>query len=490
MQLRPVAGLILVLLLCAVAATGVQAAPSDGPGFDQQPWIEDLEQARLAFSTRYADLQWEVFGHDLDLSAAFNETRLRLERAHSEAEAQAAFNDLARQFGNRHVRFQWRDPRHASELARGGVSCSALGYSAAMQARPLATLMPGVSALADLPDKKFPAGYLFVAKRKIGLMQIPIFTPRGFPDLCEAAISGLKIDRTKSCDESCSRSIEAWAADRLTRDLKQALEHIKAARVDALLIDISGNGGGSEWVEAAARMLTSIRLKSTPMSFMRGEHWAKRLARKEDELRAAAKDANDEDRLFLTHLADLVQQRERDAQQPCDGEPLWSRKQPDCTWLGDGFYSTGLLQSASADALRHKSWASLVFTPAQYPYNEGVWRGPLFVLVDSGTGSAAEQFAAELQDNRAAVVLGSPTVGAGCGHTDGGTPTTLRNSGAVLSLPDCVRTRPDGSNLASGIQPDALVGLRQDDSMHRKAMLLKIKLEEVLLQERKSSATR
>lgn len=54
------------------------------------------------------------------------------------------------------------------------------------------------------------------------------------------------------------------------------------------------------------------------------------------------------------------------------------------------------------------------------------------------TWSAAE-FAAVLQDNKAAVIFGARTGGTGCGHTDGGTPTTLKNSGAVPKLPDCVR---------------------------------------------------
>jgi C-terminal processing protease CtpA/Prc len=38
----------------------------------------------------------------------------------------------------------------------------------------------------------------------------------------------------------------------------------------------------------------------------------------------------------------------------------------------------------------------------QFPYEAGVWRGPLVVLIDGGTGSAAEEFAAALQDNHAA----------------------------------------------------------------------------------------
>ena len=92
----------------------------------------------------------------------------------------------------------------------------------------------------------------------------------------------------------------------------------------------------------------------------------------------------------------------------------------------------------------------------------------------------AEQFAADLQDNHAALIIGSPTAGAGCGFTDGGSPTTLTHTGAILDLPDCVRIRPDGLNLSSGVQPDILVGLRGDDSPKRPAFLLNQKLDEAL----------
>jgi C-terminal processing protease CtpA/Prc len=131
-----------------------------------------------------------------------------------------------------------------------------------------------------------------------------------------------------------------------------------------------------------------------------------------------------------------------------------------------------------AGELRSKSWGPLVFTPLHYPYREGIWSGPLLVVVNGGTGSAAEQFAAELQDNHAAIVMGSPTVGAGCGQTDGGTPTTLKNSRGVLRMPDCVRMRNGNLNLASGVQPDVLVGFRADDSKRRQAALLETKLQD------------
>lgn len=106
----------------------------------------------------------------------------------------------------------------------------------------------------------------------------------------------------------------------------------------------------------------------------------------------------------------------------------------------------------------------------KYPYAEGVWRGPLIVLIDGDTVSSAEEFAAVLQDNHAALIIGTVSAGAGCGHTDGSEPIKLRHSGATLALPDCVYLRADGTNEVRGIVPDLVIGLRHfDSSKHRSA---------------------
>jgi C-terminal processing protease CtpA/Prc len=126
----------------------------------------------------------------------------------------------------------------------------------------------------------------------------------------------------------------------------------------------------------------------------------------------------------------------------------------------------------------------------EYPYREGIWAGPLIVLMDSGTGSASEEFAAELQDNRAALIVGEPTAGAGCGHTDGGTPTRLKNSKAVLEVPDCARMRADGTNEVRGILPDVLVGWRKSDGQNLRAAALLPKLSEAIAQAQHLSKSR
>jgi hypothetical protein len=75
-----------------------------------------------------------------------------------------------------------------------------------------------------------------------------------------------------------------------------------------------------------------------------------------------------------------------------------------------------------------------------------------------------------LRDNDAARLIGTSTLGAGCGHTNGGIAATLHHSGAELKLPDCIRLRADETNEVVGIVPDALVPWRTRDSRYQRAM--------------------
>jgi hypothetical protein len=454
---------------------------ADTSAYDAKPWLEDLDQTGAAMQSKYANLEWLVFEREVDLPALFADTRGRLESATSEAEARAAFDRLARKLGDGHVQFRWPQQNSVAPQAPK-TGCAAIGLNAGMQGPPAASLIPGYTPLNTAPISEFPAGTLKVAGHKLGVVKIGVFTPQGYPELCPAALAALDIAPDAACDEDCADRVQARMTQQMTLDLMEVLADIRRSGAQILLVDIAGNGGGTEWAEAAMRMMTRQHLRSARLQFVRGEHWARNFADIEADLRNYARDAKSSDRNSLLAWADAVAERRHEAETPCDSGPLWQGKQPGCRWLGDAFYSSGILPKADPDRLKSKPWASLVFKPVQFPYREGVWRGPLIVLVDAGTGSAAEQFTAILQDNHAAAVLGAPTVGAGCGHTNGGTPTTLSHSGAVLELPDCVRLRADGSNEVMGIQPDVLVGLRSNDGPHRRGLRIAEKLPDAIAQ--------
>jgi hypothetical protein len=90
----------------------------------------------------------------------------------------------------------------------------------------------------------------------------------------------------------------------------------------------------------------------------------------------------------------------------------------------------------------------------------GLYTGPLFVLVDSHTASAAEQFLSHLKTAGRGIVIGRPTLGAGCGYTNGGLNVVLASSGLRIRMPDCVRYLHDGENEVAGIVPDIALDTR------------------------------
>jgi len=435
--------------------------------FNPKPWLEDLAQTREVFSTKYANLEWAVFDREANLPALFADTQKRLEAAQGETDARAAFDRLAHRLGDGHVVFRWPSSGASHGDAAAPLPCT--DYSASMVSMPMAARLPGYEPIHAEHSDLFPIGIVHMGTHAIGVIRIGLFTAQGYPELCKSAIATLNIPSAEPCDDRCSQAIDDETGKEFNDAFIAQLEALIAAKPDTLLVDITRNGGGSEWAEAVARMLTATRLKSERLMFVRGEHWVKHFADLESDLRKAAKTASSKDRAQLLVWARKAAAKKRIAATPCGSAPLWEGKKPACSWLGEGFSTTGFLDSADPDSLRGKSWATDAFTPMEFSYREGIWRGPLIVTIDNGTGSAAEEFAATLQDNHAALIVGEPTAGAGCGHTDGGTPTTLKNSHAVLEVPDCARFRADGTNEVRGIRPDVLVGWRVTDGPGRRA---------------------
>ena len=469
------------LFLCLLAFSG--PAFGDAPQFDPKPWLDDLTQMRTAFATKYANLEWAVFDRQADLNDYFARAQSHIEQAPDAGSARAAFDGLIRRLGDGHVQVDWPTPKSLPSQSQTPDACG--DYDASYSVKPLAALAPGYVALNTPQSDVFPAGVIVSAKHRVGVLQIGMFSPQGSPALCKEALAALAIAEDKPCNESCSDRIDAWASARMTHLFMAQIEALKAAKVDTLMIDIAGNGGGSEWAEAAMRIVTPIRLQSERMDFVRGAQWIKEFGDLETKLRQAAQTAMPSDKAFLLRLADQAKSKRADAGTHCDSEPLWRGEHPACSLLGQGFYGSGLIASADPAMLSGKPWAATVFSPMEFPYREGVWRGPLMVLADNESWSAAEEFAAVLQDNHAAIIVGVPTGGAGCGHTDGSEPVVLAHSGGKLELPDCARLRADGSNEVRGVRPDVLVGWRKFDGPRLRAADLQAALPGALEKFRK-----
>jgi len=446
--------------------------------FDTKAWLADLDQVHDEMARRYANLEWAVFTREANLPQLFASTRERIRTATNEAEARAAFDRFSRRLGDGHLLFIWP---HTKTPNSGVVEnrCRSLGYDSSSRAGALAGAASGYRAIETQGSDDFPAGFITSANTKIGVIKVGVFMPQGYPALCEAALTALALRTQKTCEDACSNAVNAWVTSRLTAEFAGQIRALRSAGAQVLLIDIADNGGGTEWAETIARMVTPLRLKSERVDFVRGDEWANSFANDEARLRQFAKKANAKDRAFLLDLADKIGTKRKIARTPCDSGPLWRGKHPACSWLGEGFFGSGYVAYADPTALSGKPWASLVFTPMETAYQEGVWSGPLIVLINRNTGSAASEFAAVLKDNHAALLVGEPADG-GCGHTLDGPPVRLKHSGAILEMPDCARFRADGTNEITGVEPDILVGFTATDGPHARAQRLVEKLPAVM----------
>ncbi len=465
--------LIATILL---SITLVAASPAASPDWSPQPWLDDLAQARQAFATKYANIGWLEHDRGMAIAGLFEQASNRLRSARSDREAQAVFDRLIERVGDGHVSIEW--PRVAAlplesvtTPTKQSDACYDLGFDQGRSAPGTATSLPGYRALAA--SGPFPAGIVSVGQQTVGVIRIGGFEPQGTPSICRAALQALHRSALDPCDSKCEDAILTWAYVRLTNALEEQVHVLQAAGAKVLLVDITDNGGGTEWAEAAARILSPKALTSERRGFVRGTHWSEQWKTLAAQLEEAAKSADTRDRARLLGWATQAQQARKDAAQQCTEEKA-------CDLVGRAGYATGLVGMARAGEFAGKPWADLVFSIAQFPYHDSVWSGPLAVLVDDQTWSAAEEFAAILQDNGAAAIIGTRTGGAGCGHTNGGTPTILKNSGATLELPDCVRFRADGSNEVAGIIPDVLTGMKASDGRAFKAKLIEAHLLEAI----------
>jgi len=328
-----------------------------------------------------------------------------------------------------------------------------------------------------MDEPEFPGGILTLRSgQKAGVIRIRLFSETEHPALCIAAQKALGIADDAACDQDCRVRVGRAAADRLTDALERRAASLAAAGAQAIVIDITGNGGGSNWVEPAARVLTPVALRSPHLAFIKHPHWVKQLR---ERLEDVNRDIGAGDHsAAVTQAKATLDRALANAGESCDRSGVWSGKPPTCSLLVENLlFASGLWPSAKARELPKGSSRTILFEPANYAYHEGANRLPLSVLVDQRTASAAEYFAAILQDNRAATIAGVPTRGAGCGHTNGGIVATLANSGARLSLPDCVRYRADGTNEVLGITPDVLVPWSAYDSSYQRAAKAKQAIE-------------
>ncbi|HEX6104841.1 MAG TPA: S41 family peptidase, partial [Gemmatimonadales bacterium] len=351
----------------------------------------------------------------------------------------------------------------ALELDAGGI-CSALGYER-KEDDGLLLQLPQAHRLTE-DGAPFPAATLPLADgRTAGVLRIASFSTHRYRGICESVWPRVRdsLPQAEACGEECEDAVWWAVSNELLAEERRALAALERAGASLLVVDLTGNGGGTDWADPAARQLSPKPLRGQPSGFIRHRHYVPRLADAVRDLDSALAlpEITDTQRTLLTGARARADSAHRLALEPCDRTAIWTLgpRAVSCRQLQAGLlHVTGWLDYLPRGEARGMPAGTAIFWPAEFDYVEGAWSGPVLLAVDERTASAAEQFVVLLRDNEAAVVVGSRTAGAGCGYTDGGLPVRLEHSGLEVRIPDCARYRRNGDNEVAGVVPDHAAG--------------------------------
>jgi len=378
--------LALAAAACAAPALAAPAAPA--AAFNRAAWKADYQRIKRGLAQGYANLDWQVDHRRFNLAKADRTIAGMLDGANSDLQAGLIVSLLVDAFDDPHLKLFYGDApdgptRVPLESNVDGPSAPATACQGHYENGKAATQLPYASApgWAPLSDGPFVAGTI----GNTGFLRIPAFGEDRYLAACEKVAK----------PEMDARALQLATRAELNRQLKELIARLRAAGAIRLAIDISGNGGGSEWAEEVAAMFSAGKLSRT-------------------EPRRAAPS--------------------------CDRIAVWKGERPCSIYAGEPKVET------------------IVGT--------GEWTGPVAILSDHRSASAAEEFVTWLKGNDRAVVAGQRTFGAGCGYVDGGNMIVLTAAPLYIMVPNCSRFTREGINEIEGIAPDVdvdWVGLRPAD---------------------------
>lgn len=242
----------------ALFAVVLGLAGWDVATYDEQAWRADYERLKSELAQRYANLDWIVSHRGLDLQALDAATSAAIDGAHSRVRAVLALRRFVRSFDDPHLRLV-RGDRSAAQASApeteavpvaphsGAVvtSCKAAGYEAGDYAFHFP--FERMEGWVLVRKGHFPTGL----SGDLGVLRIASFGEDQYLQAAEQAFQpGIQ-----------ERALRLATRALLQRELTDALVELRARGARRLLVDITGNGGGTEWVTEVVALLTDRELQ-------------------------------------------------------------------------------------------------------------------------------------------------------------------------------------------------------------------------------------
>lgn len=245
--------LVLLSLIALVIAWDVLT-------YDPKAWRADYARLKQDMTQGYANLDWIVEQRKLDLPQLDRETTAAIDSAHSRVRAFFAIRRFIKAFRDPHFRLKIGE-RPIDENARlvtasslaakaqddsefvdspAGADCASAGYEEDEHAFrfPFARL----AGFREAGGGNFPHALV----GDVGVLRIAQFGEDRYLGECAKAFKS----------SIGSHALKLAVRARLQAQLIEAIGTLKARGASRLLIDLSGNGGGTEWVAEAIALMT------------------------------------------------------------------------------------------------------------------------------------------------------------------------------------------------------------------------------------------
>lgn len=251
-------------LLLAAALLLLAAATWDVASYDARPWLSDYGRLKQDMAQGYANLDWIAEHRRLDLAKLDRDTTAAIGNAHSRVRAFLALRRFIRQFNDPHLKLE---PGQRPEVEAIAQAQAADGAATAEPADPPA----GESCeAAGYEEGRHDFGFAFAEVPGWRALHGGDFQTGVIGDVGVLRIAQFGEDRyLRACTQVFKAGIGQRALQLQVRALQQrklaeALRLLRANGTTRLLVDVAGNGGGSEWVSEVIALMTDRSLSRQP----------------------------------------------------------------------------------------------------------------------------------------------------------------------------------------------------------------------------------
>lgn len=477
----------LLAAMCILGLSLQAASAQTGSGFRQGDWLEDFQQLKARLEREYVNLSWMGSPQSgIDVPRLERRARDALAQARTDSEAEKALLDFVAGFHDGHLSPLSRlavpagalaaEPEDAALVPGDALTgCAALGFAATSPVAfslPFESL-PGFVMLGDGLSAPFRSGLIPGPDgRRIGIVRIQAFQSTAFPVLCTRAWSALEA----AGKPLTPRAIEDAASELWFAALTETLAKFREQKAVAVLVDVGNNSGGDDSGDWMPRMFTDRTVASAPLWMVDAPVSARYFDEQIRSMnRGLAGKPNPDGARALEQARNFFESaKARIGTQRCDLSWVWTEQRPwkmeGCNNLLAAGSAGGYMRSVPRGAYGDGKLASRLSWSVAIEPNFGAWTGPVYVLADKRSFSAAEMFVATTKDNGIAKVLGARTGGDGCGFMADGDPLVLTHSQLRFRVPNCMRLRADGTDEVAGVAPDFPIVPMQGESARARAV--------------------